>query len=144
MNRESVNSHQLIEAAREARDRAYVPYSRFAVGAAVLTRSGRIFSGCNIENASYGLTVCAERVAALGAVVAGEREHVAVAVIADVPGGFPYPCGACRQVLAEFGPNMTVIVANIAGEQRTHSLRELLPEAFSSASLGKGEGHARE
>ncbi|NLM51528.1 MAG: cytidine deaminase [Firmicutes bacterium] len=120
---------RLLEAALKARTYAYAPYSQFAVGAAVLTSSGEIFSGCNVENASYGLTVCAERVAAFAAVASGSRELVAIALVADLPYP-PLPCGACRQVLSEFNPTMWVVCANLEGQQRCFRLDELLPEAF--------------
>jgi cytidine deaminase len=126
---DELKQRQLIEAALTARDGAYAPYSNFHVGAAVLTADGRIFTGANVENASYGLTLCAERVAAATAVAAGCRELMAVAVA--TPGGHS-PCGACRQVLAEFGGQMKVLLvdsddpANI----RQFTLKQLLPEQF--------------
>src|SRR5215207_441910 len=107
----------LVAAAREACQRAYCPYSRFAVGAAVLTASGRIFPGCNIENAAYPATICAERAALLGAYAAGEREIVALAVIADTAGPVS-PCGTCRQVIHELAPGCTVVLANTRGDIR--------------------------
>ena len=116
----------LVEAAWLARDRAYAPYSNFYVGAALLAADGRIFTGCNVENISYGLTNCAERVAVGAAVAAGVREFLAVAVVADT--GVPIsPCGACRQVLAEFGVPL-VMLANRATREQFH-LEELLPRA---------------
>lgn len=117
----------LIVAARKARQKAYAPYSNFAVGAALRTRSGRVFTGCNIENASYGLTICAERVAVAKAISEGERDFEAIAVVS--PGGAT-PCGACRQVLAEFNPDLRIIVADPEGNIRRFRLSELLPEAF--------------
>jgi len=120
---------RLLAAAKKARTQAYAPYSQFAVGAAVLTKSGEIFSGCNVENSSYGLTVCAERVAAFAAVTGGSRELVGIALVADMPAP-PLPCGACRQVLSEFNPQMWVVCANLQGKQRRFRLDELLPEAF--------------
>ncbi|MDW8319510.1 MAG: cytidine deaminase [Anaerolineae bacterium] len=117
----------LVKEAAEARRRAYIPYSHFAVGAALLTRSGKVYTGCNIENASYGLTVCAERVAIWKAVSEGEREFVALAVVtADGVS----PCGACRQVMAEFAPEMPVLIAAPQGVRRTATALELLPGAF--------------
>lgn len=117
----------LVQEAAEARRRAYIPYSHFAVGAALLTRSGKVYTGCNIENASYGLTVCAERVAIWKAVSEGEREFVALAVVtADGVS----PCGACRQVLAEFAPEMSVLIADPQGVRWTATPLELLPGAF--------------
>ena len=119
---------QLVEAAWRARDAAYAPYSNFAVGAALLATDGRIFLGCNVENISYGLTNCAERVAIGAAIAAGVREFVAVAVVADT--GVPIsPCGACRQVLAEFKVPR-VILAN-RSERLEFGLEELLPRALS-------------
>jgi cytidine deaminase len=116
-----------------AREKAYAPYSRFAVGAAVRGASGRIYSGCNIENASYGLTICAERVAIFKAVSEGEKRLAALAVAADTAAPAS-PCGACRQVMAEFGIN-TVVMCNTKGERLTVTLAELLPHAFDKADL---------
>lgn len=119
---------QLVQAAWQAREAAYAPYSNFAVGAALLAVDGRIFLGCNVENISYGLTNCAERVAVGAAIAAGAREFVAVAVVADT--GVPIsPCGACRQVLAEFGVPR-IMLAN-RGERLEFGLDELLPRATS-------------
>lgn len=124
----------LLQAACKAREAAYAPYSHFAVGAAVLAGSGRIYSGCNIENASYGLTICAERVAIFQAIAAGEKSITALAVVADA--ALPVaPCGACRQVMAEFGVD-TVVMATTRGESRTLKLNDLLPQAFSSNDIG--------
>jgi cytidine deaminase len=123
---------ELVTAAAAARAAAYVPYSGFAVGAALRSAGGRIFTGCNVENASYGLAVCAERNAVFQAVARGEREFVAVAVVTE---NGVTPCGACRQVLAEFSPQMTVIVADTAGGRRTYCLPELLPHAFGPEHL---------
>ncbi len=124
---------EIINAALAARDGAYAPYSRFAVGAAVLGASGRIYSGCNVENASYGLTMCAERVAVFKAVSEGEKRLTALAVAADTASPAS-PCGACRQVMAEFGIN-TVVMCNTKGERLTVTLGELLPYAFDKADL---------
>ncbi len=124
---------ELISAALIARGSAYAPYSRFAVGAAVRGGSGRIYGGSNIENASYGLTMCAERVAIFKAVSEGEKEIAALAVAADTPSPAS-PCGACRQVMAEFGIN-EVVMCNTKGERRTVTLAELLPYAFDKADL---------
>ncbi|WP_054950020.1 cytidine deaminase [Numidum massiliense] len=126
---------QLIAAAKEARGRAYVPYSRFPVGAALLLPNGEIVSGCNIENASYGLTNCAERTAIFKAVSRGERQIAAVAVIADTNDPVS-PCGACRQVLAEFcAPNVPVYLANLKGDVRETTISELLPFSFTQEAL---------
>jgi cytidine deaminase len=118
---------ELITAATEARAAAYVPYSHFAVGAALCAEDGTIFAGCNVENASYGLTICAERNAVFAAVARGARRFTAVAVVTS---NGATPCGACRQVLAEFGPHMLVIVADAAGCRHIYELSELLPAAF--------------
>jgi len=122
---------RMVRAARAARRGAYAPYSRFAVGAAVLTASGKIIPGCNVENASYGLSICAERAAIHRAVAEGHRRLKAVAVAA--PGG-AMPCGACRQVMREFGVTH-VVTAGARGAARLHTLAELLPEAFGPADL---------
>ena len=124
---------ELIAAAAAAREWAYVPYSGFAVGAALLASNGAVYTGCNVENASYGLTVCAERNAVFHAVVSGARDFLAVAV---VTANGVTPCGACRQVLAEFSPTMTVITSDMAGNRRVYTLSELLPDAFGAADLG--------
>lgn len=117
----------LIEVARNARARAWAPYSGFAVGAALATPAGRVYSGCNVENASFGLTVCAERVALFKAVSAGEREFTVLALVASVDE--IYPCGACLQVLAEFCPNLKIVVPSPGGYRET-TLADMLPFAF--------------
>ena len=117
----------LIQSASEARLKAYAPYSRFAVGAAVQCRSGAIYVGTNIENISYGLTVCAERIAIGSAVAAGEREFVAIAVVADTVEPI-VPCGACRQFLAEFAPDLIIVSATLRGDQKIENLSHLLPD----------------
>jgi cytidine deaminase len=116
----------LVNAAIDARKNAYAPYSKFAVGAALLTKSGEIFSGCNIENVSLGLTICAERAAVAAAVTHGQREFVAVAIATESKEP-AVPCGACRQVLAEFNPAMKVISSTIGGREETCTLTDLLP-----------------
>ena len=118
----------LIEAARRAREQAYAPYSHFTVGAALRTKSGRVFMGCNVENLSFGLTICAERVAVGAAIAAGEREFEALAVVADSREPVT-PCGACRQVLAEFSLKLPVCSANLEGAMYESSIAELLPRA---------------
>jgi len=124
---------ELVRIATEARSWAYVPYSRYAVGAAVLTESGLIYDGMNIENAAYPVTVCAERVAIFKAVSSGERKFQAIAVVTK-DGGMP--CGSCRQVMAEFSLNMLVIVADEDGQVHSESpASELLPGAFRADSL---------
>jgi cytidine deaminase len=120
---------RLMVEAQRARHKAYAPYSRFAVGAALLTASGRVFHGCNVENASFGLTTCAERTAVFTAVSEGEREFVAIAVTAREGHGAP-PCGSCRQVLHEFAPNMWVYWRDARGRMLKRRLRDLLPKAF--------------
>jgi cytidine deaminase len=117
----------LIQSASEARLKAYAPYSRFAVGAAVQCRSGAIYVGTNIENISYGLTVCAERIAIGSAVAAGEREFVAIAVVADTIEPI-VPCGACRQFLAEFAADLIIVSATLRGDRKIESLSNLLPD----------------
>ena len=124
----------LIRAAIAAREQAYAPYSRFAVGAALLTASGRVFSGCNVENAAYGHSICAERTAIVSAVAAGHRDFVALAVV--TPTARPAsPCGACRQTMVEFNPDMTVILTNLQGDTIQTTARELLPGAFMPEDL---------
>jgi cytidine deaminase len=123
----------LIAQAQAARERAYAPYSHFAVGAALLARDGRVFTGCNVENASYGLTVCAERVAIFKAVSEGCRDFAAIAVVTATGAT---PCGACRQVLVEFGVDQ-IIVARSNGSYATFTLDELVPQAFDCHHLTK-------
>ena len=120
---------ELLNAALSARERAYAPYSKFLVGAAVLAKSGKIYTGCNIENSSYGLTVCAERNALFSAVGAGEREFTALCVVGDTEAPIS-PCGACRQVMAEFKVPR-IILANLKGDVKEYTLEELLPYGFS-------------
>lgn len=122
---------KLVAAALEAQQRSVAPYSRFAVGAALLTRAGRIIGGANVESASYGLTCCAERVALFKALTEGEREFAAIAVVAPTSGG-PMPCGACRQLLAEYAPRAVVWVADSRKPRviRRFSVKKLLPGAF--------------
>jgi cytidine deaminase len=124
----------LITAAREARERAYCPYSRFAVGAVVQTQDGRLFQGCNVENAAYPACICAERAALVSAYAAGERSVAVIAVIADTPGPVS-PCGICRQVIAELAPQCTVVLANMRGAIQVTNPLELLPGAFRGDSL---------
>jgi cytidine deaminase len=127
-----VGPQRLLREAEAARRHAYAPYSRFAVGAALLTRSGRIVHGCNIENSSFGLSVCAERTALWNAVTEGEREFVAVAVTAG-PNASASPCGACRQVLHEFAPDLWVYWRDVRGRIIGRKLEELLAEPFRFA-----------
>lgn len=130
----------LLEAARSAKENAYAPYSKFRVGAALFTAAGRVYRGCNVENASFGLTVCAERVALFKAVSEGEREFLALGVIGD---GEDYcvPCGACLQVLAEFNPGLELFVANRRGEYIRKRLDELLPMVFVLAGVCENRTH---
>ena len=123
-----MNYEDLLTEARAARDQAYAPYSRFAVGAALRAKSGRVFRGCNVENLSFGLTICAERSAVFAAIAAGEREFEAIGIVADSKEPVT-PCGACRQVLAEFAPALLVCCANLQGDTFESNLRELLPRA---------------
>ena len=127
----SNTKNQLVRAAAKARQRAVAPYSKFKVGAALLTRSGQVITGANVESASYGLTCCAERIALFNALTSGQRGFVAVAVVARAPAG-PMPCGACRQLLAEYAPEATVWVADsrALGKVREFKVKELLPAAF--------------
>lgn len=122
---------RLVSAARAAREHAVAPYSGFRVGAALATRDGRIFSGCNVENASYGLTVCAERVALLKALSEGAREFAAIAVVADTASPTP-PCGPCRQLLWEYCGDIPVTLANLDAVTAHHTMRELLPFPFDA------------
>jgi cytidine deaminase len=127
---------ELVAAAREAAARAYCPYSRFNVGAAVLTSAGEIFSGCNVENASYGLTICAERNAVFQAVSRGRGPLSIRAVVVYTPTAEPTaPCGACRQVINEFGPNALVVSTCSGPDSLESSLEQLLPKAFGPGNL---------
>lgn len=123
---------ELVEHALAARRQAYAPYSQFAVGAALRTRSGKVITGCNVENVSYGLSVCAERVAVWKAIAQGEREFEALAVVTSNGGS---PCGACRQVMVEFAPQMPVVIADLVGGRQLTSVAELLPAAFLPRQL---------
>ena len=123
----------MIQAAA-AREQAYCPYSGFAVGAVVLTASGRVFPGCNVENAAYSAAICAERAALLGAYAAGEREIVALAVIADTAAPVS-PCGICRQVIHELAPRCTVVLANTRGDVQLTTPQQLLPGGFTGEDL---------
>ncbi len=120
---------ELIAAAKKYRENAYVPYSKFKVGAAVLTKKGNVYGGCNIENSSFPVTNCAERTAIFKAVSEGEQEFAAIALIADTPGPCS-PCGACRQVMVEF-KIPRIIMANMQGEVKVVTLEEIMPYAFT-------------
>jgi cytidine deaminase len=125
----------LIEAAAQVRERAYAPYSRFKVGAAVLSSRGQIYVGCNVENASYGLTLCAERAAIAMAVAAGDGRIVAVSVVTGAKAPAP-PCGMCLQALAEFGGTAArVVLATLRGERKQFTLGELMPHGFDGGYL---------
>ena len=128
-------TRRLIDAATQARSRAYAPFSKFLMGAALLAPDGRIITGCNCESASYGLTMCAERVAIFKAISEGVPRAIRVAIVADTKAPTP-PCGACRQWLWEFGGDVEVVLANLEGEMARHWMRDLLPFAFDARSLG--------
>ncbi len=141
MTKETVNNDEmevpdedLVELAAQAMDEAYAPYSNFKVGAALVTDSSDIFTGANVENASYGLTICAERVAVFKAVSEGHKKITKIAIVSS-SGEFTYPCGACRQVLNEFGDNTVVITANNSGEITRMTLIDLLPHSFGGEAL---------
>jgi len=127
-------SDALVAVARAAFDRAIAPYSHFHVGAALETADGRIISGCNIENASYGLTMCAERVAMFTALSDGHRSFVRIAIVADTESPTP-PCGACRQILWEFAGDLEIVLANRLRVAATHKMSDLLPHAFDDKFL---------
>lgn len=130
-----MDQHVLIEEAKKARELAYAPYSKFKVGAALLTKDGRIFGGCNIENAAYSVVNCAERTAIFKAWSEGATDYAAIVVTADTKRPVP-PCGACRQVLTELcPPDMKVILTNLEGDVQTLTVAELLPGAFSPEDL---------
>jgi cytidine deaminase len=125
---------QLIETAKAARLRSVAPFSNFLVGAAVKTAEGKVYTGCNVESASYGLTVCAERVAIWKALSEGERKFTELAIVADTASLTP-PCGTCRQIIWEFCKNATIVLANLRGDTQAVSIKELLPRAFDARFL---------
>jgi cytidine deaminase len=127
-----MNDQELIRLAQTARENAYAPYSRYQVGAALLTQSGQVFTGCNVENAVYPLCTCAERAAVAKAVSEGQREFAAIAVATRNGGS---PCGSCRQVLREFAPHLRILLADEAGHVRQYTLDQLLPDSFGPESL---------
>lgn len=133
----------LIEKAIEAREYSYSPYSHYKVGAALLTKSGKIYTGCNIENAAFSPTVCAERTAIFKAVSEGEREFEAIAIVGGPngelkeTGDFTGPCGVCRQVLMEFGPDIKIISANSVDEYFINTVADLTPKGFGPANLAE-------
>jgi cytidine deaminase len=120
---------ELVKTAMNTRERAHAPYSNFKVGAAIQTKDGKIYSGCNIENATYGLTICAERTAIFKAISEGEKEFAEIAVIADTDELTP-PCGACRQIIWEFCGDIPVILTNLQGKSEIVQMSELFPRAF--------------
>lgn len=124
----------LVSAARAARENAHAPFSKFKVGAALRTASGKVFGGSNVENATYGLTVCAERVAIFKAISEGERKFDAIAVVTDTDEVTP-PCGACRQLLWEFCGDVAVVMANLKGKVEVLKMRELFPKPFGSSNF---------
>lgn len=129
-----VSDDELLERAWAVLENAHSPYSRLRVGAALRARDGRVFCGCNVENASFGLTICAERTAVGSAVAEGVQEFDRIAIVSDAP-TLLMPCGACRQVLSEFAPDLRVIVASWDGERVELSLEELLPRSFRPSDL---------
>lgn len=128
------DADKLIAAAKAARENAHAPYSNFRVGAALRAKSGRVFTGCNVENATYGLTLCAERVAVFKAISEGERGFDAIAVVADTERLTP-PCGACRQILWEFCGDIEVLAANLKGKSKSYRLAEIFPDPFDASFL---------
>lgn len=133
-----MDNKELIKIAEKAMEQAYVPYSKFRVGAALVTEDDEVITGCNIENASFGGTNCAERTALFKAISEGHKKFKRIAIISD-SSNYTYPCGICRQVLSEFGLNMEVIVANNKGEYMIHKLTELLPYAFTNEDMEGGK-----
>jgi cytidine deaminase len=125
---------ELIEAAKTARLRSIAPFSNFLVGAAVRTKAGKIYSGCNVESASYGLTVCGERVAIWKALSEGEHDFSELAIVADTESLTP-PCGTCRQIIWEFAKHAKIVLSNLQGETQECSIKELLPRAFDARFL---------
>jgi cytidine deaminase len=125
---------ELIEIAKGARHRSVAPFSSFLVGAALRTKDGKVYTGCNVESASYGLTVCAERVAIWKALSEGERDFTELAVVADTESLTP-PCGTCRQIIWEFCKQATIVLANLHGDHQIVSIGELLPRAFDARFL---------
>ncbi|SNZ10301.1 cytidine deaminase [Terribacillus aidingensis] len=134
---------ELISLAKQARERAYIPYSKFGVGAAVLTKSGNVYQGCNIENAAYPVTCCAERTAIFQAIANGEKEFAEIAVVANTERPVP-PCGSCRQVMAEFfTPEAVIHISNMHGNSKSITMEELLPFSFQPDDLFSDEGAAK-
>jgi cytidine deaminase len=134
---------QLLETAKTARLQSIAPFSNFLVGAAVKTADGKVYTGCNVESASYGLTVCAERVAIWKALSEGERDFSELAIVADT-GSLTPPCGTCRQIIWEFAKNATIMLGNLRGETQIVSISELLPRAFDARFLKQAAEEAKE
>lgn len=130
----SSSDEKLIESAVSARENAHAPFSNFKVGASLLTETGEIITGCNIENATYGLTLCAERTAIFKAISEGKNKFQKIAVVADTENLTP-PCGACRQIIWEFCGDIEVVLANLKGTTKTFQMRELFPNAFDGTFL---------
>ena len=128
------NTEQLIDAAKKARQKAFAPYSNFAVGAALRTKDGKIFTGCNVESAVYGATACAERIAIWKAVSEGETDFTEIAIVADTEVLTP-PCGICRQIIWEFCGDIPVTFSNLDGKSETLQMKDLLPRAFDKSFL---------
>ncbi|MSU78951.1 MAG: cytidine deaminase [Gemmataceae bacterium] len=131
-----MNLHELVEQARAVRIRSHAPYSGFKVGAALETVGGGIITGCNVENASYGLTICAERVAVVKAISEGETKFTRIVIVTDTEVPTP-PCGACRQILWEFAGDIEIVLANLTEVKATYRLADLLPLPFDGRILGK-------
>ena len=128
------NKSKLLNAARQVRDKAYAPYPGFKVGAAIVVEDGNIFTGCNVENASYGLTICAERNAMASLIASGNRLPISIAIVAK-DGELCPPCGACRQVLMEFNPDLEIILESGEKNYTSFKLSEILPQSFSAKDL---------
>lgn len=136
MTDKTSNYHSLVRAAKKAKRKAYAPYSNFRVGAAIRTKAGKIYTGCNIENSSYGLTICAERTAIFKAVSEGEKEFTVIAIASDDHDFCP-PCGACRQVLRDLAPNVELVLVDKKGNERVVTLTDLFPLPFGPDHLPK-------
>ncbi len=136
----SDSDNQLIETAKAARLQSVAPFSNFLVGAALQTKAGKVYTGCNIESASYGLTVCAERVAIWKALSEGEREFTDLVVVADTEALTP-PCGTCRQIIWEFAKHARIVLVNLRGRREEVSIKDLLPRAFDARFLKESTQH---
>jgi cytidine deaminase len=129
-----MHTTELYEAAKKAQEKSFSPYSKFRVGAALLTSSGKVFTGCNIENSSFSLTVCAERTALFKAISEGEHTFIKMVIVSDAE-DFIAPCGACRQVISDLAGNIDIVMTNAQGESKTVQLNDLLPYAFGKSYL---------